>query len=116
MNPEDLYYIPRSGSLAEPSVDDLIRERRNSHHVFCNSSHVPIGGPGCICVVTYRSHLSRLERDSEEFEKTRMQNRQAQCDHRLADLTAVAAADLFDKVVCKKCGKIWTAPPRGSER
>lgn len=31
------------------------------HHPFCNYWRGPIGGSGCICVVTYRKHLQELE-------------------------------------------------------
>ena len=39
------------------------------HSAPCNHRHQPIGGPGCICVVTYKENLKTLYEKNAELMK-----------------------------------------------
>lgn len=41
--------------------NEVAKRGPHPHRMFCNYQSQPIGSPGCICVVTYKKHLSEAE-------------------------------------------------------
>lgn len=78
---EDVKSYTRTAALLEPQLQinselraDMFEQEKklanvaallsDQHHVCCNYRNQPIGGPGCICVVSYR----RLEEEHVKLE------------------------------------------------
>lgn len=66
---KQLATLEQENEAYKKAHEELLKERRAAHHVWCNYSHGPLGGPGCICVVTYRKHIQELEEKVTTLEK-----------------------------------------------
>lgn len=77
-------------------IEQLEDELRSAHRSACNSPHQPIGGPGCICVVTHRkdrevreaeiaNHLDRISQLEKELAGAGKALTTSQCNLRNAE-------------------------------
>lgn len=60
--------------------DELLETITHQHHVTCNHSHGPIGGPGCVCVVVNK-HLN-AEKDKQIQELDALLDREQQASYK----------------------------------